>query len=99
MNEKYDIIQIPMFKCCTCGKNVPEDSIILNNDRLFNCPHCNKTATDGQIVARQPKEKKLCVVYLAKNGKEILNREAWYKATMKRYEMKEDFKNYELADI
>ena len=27
MNEKYTIVQIPMFKCNTCGKNVPEDCI------------------------------------------------------------------------
>ena len=97
MKEKYDIVQIPMFKCCSCGKNVSEDCIILNNDRVFDCPHCNKIAMPK--ITPQPKEKKLCVVYLASNGKEIMNREAWHNATMKRYEMKEDYQHYELANI
>ena len=95
MNEKYDIVQIPMFKCCTCGKNVPGESIILNNERVFDCPHCNTIETPTQ----KPKEKKLCVIYLAHNGKEILKRQSWNNAKMKRYEMKEDYENYELADI
>lgn len=95
MNEKYEAIIKTEFKCCTCGKLVPDDSIIINNDRLFNCPHCNKIETP----TKKPKEKRLCVVYLASNGKEIMNREAWHNATMKRYEMKEDYQHYELANI
>ena len=99
MNEKYDIIETIayFFKCCSCGKNVSEDSIMEHpsSERIFDCPHCNKIETPTQ----KPKEKRLCVVYLASNGKEIMNREAWHNATMKRYEMKEDYQHYELANI
>ena len=69
-NEKYDIVQIPMFKCCTCGKNVSEDSIILNNDRIFDCPHCNKTATPK---IEKHYEKKTIEVYTTPTGKIIKN--------------------------
>jgi ribosomal protein S26 len=70
LNEKYDIVQIPMFKCCTCGKNVPEDSIILNNDRIFDCPHCNKIETPK---IEKHYEKKIIEVYTTPKGAVIKN--------------------------
>ena len=70
MNERYDIVQIPMFKCCTCGKNVSEDSITLNNDRIFNCPHCNKIEPPK---AEKHYEKKIVEVYTTPKGKIIKN--------------------------
>jgi len=99
-NEKYDIIETIayFYKCCTCGKNVPEDCIILNNDRLFDCPHCNKIATPK--ITPQPKEQKLCVVYCTLKGHEITpNCRSNPHAKIKRYEMRDDFQNYELANI
>ncbi len=78
MNEKYDIVQIPMFKCCACGKNVSEDSIIescgvasqYNTDRIFNCPHCNKIEPRK---AEKHYEKKIVEVYTTPKGKIIKN--------------------------
>lgn len=99
-NEKYDIIETIayFYKCCACGKNVTEDSIIQNNDRVFDCPHCNKTAMPK--ITRQPKVKKLCVIYCTIRGQEIKPQNPSNPhARVKRYEMKEDWENYELADI
>lgn len=71
MNEKYDIVQIPMFKCCSCGKNVSEDSIeFLNDERIFDCPHCNKIETPK---TQKHYEKKTIEVYTTRKGTVIKN--------------------------
>jgi transcription elongation factor Elf1 len=102
MNEKYEIIETIayFFKCCSCGKNVNKDSIIPNNEKTFDCPHCNKT-TISQIP-QKPKEKKLCVIYCTIRGQELQNQmdcRSNPHARIKRYEMRSDFQNYELANI
>ena len=75
MNEKYTIVQIPMFKCNTCGKNVPEDCIILSNERTFDCPHCNKSATPK---TQKHYEEKTIEVYTTPKGVVIKNPSSYY---------------------
>ena len=83
MNEKYDIVQIPMFKCCACVKNVPEDSIILNNDRLFDCPHCNKIETPK---SEKHYETKTVEVFTTPKGSIIKNPDSYHGVKHRHYE-------------
>lgn len=75
MNEKYEAIIKTEFKCCTCGKLVPDDSIIINNDRLFNCPHCNKAQTPK---IQKHYEKKIIEVYTTPRGAVIKNPSSYH---------------------
>ena len=86
-----------MYKCCTCGKNVPEQSIIHNEERLFDCPHCNNQGL-GQTIRKLP-EKKLVWVYKTRSGNECKRWEELKGVILltRHQEVREDWKIWDLV--